>query len=321
MSRWLSLRSTLVLALVVGSFGCRDAAPPPLRIGVPVWPGYEPAYLARDLGFLDSTQVVLVDFLDGAMASRAFHNGGIDAVMQTLPTAISSAETDSTLRAVLVLDVSAGADGLVGGPSISTIAALRGKAVGIDASGTGAVVVARALQKAGMTFSDVTLRRMDATEAEKALFDGRLAAVLTYEPLLSGLLARGAHALFTSAEMPGEISDVLVVDGAALQGHDAALRHFAAAWFKGRAALLADPPNAARRLAARESTTEAAFLAMLRGLSFPDEAENAQLMQSATSPMHSAARAVSAEMQRQGMLHVVPNLERLIDTRLLAAPR
>jgi NitT/TauT family transport system substrate-binding protein len=286
----------------------------PLRIGIPTWPGYEPAYLARHLGLLDSTQVVLVDFLDGAVADRAFRNGGVDAVMQTLPTAIASAQTDTSLHAVMVLDESAGADALVGGPRVTSLSSLRGKPVGIDASGAGAVLVARALESVGMTMRDVSPVRRAVPDAERELFAGTVAAILTYEPRRSMLVARGAHDLFTSAQMPGEITDVLVLGGATRDRHAQALRHFFRAWHEARRRLLADTTGAATILAAREGTDVATLVTMFRGIHFPDEAESARLLRETTSPMRAAAKRIGLEMQRQGMLRNLPDVDRLIDT-------
>ena len=51
----------VVLIVLLACVGCTPDPEPILRVGTNVWPGYEPLYLARDLGYLDES-IRLVEY-------------------------------------------------------------------------------------------------------------------------------------------------------------------------------------------------------------------------------------------------------------------
>jgi NitT/TauT family transport system substrate-binding protein len=57
---------------------CSEPPEEKLRIGSVVWPGYEPLYLARDLGNFDETNIRLVELSSAAQVVRAYRNGVIE---------------------------------------------------------------------------------------------------------------------------------------------------------------------------------------------------------------------------------------------------
>jgi NitT/TauT family transport system substrate-binding protein len=94
------------LLTILGS--CMQTAPPPLRVGANVWPGYESLYLARDLGYYDNSSIQLVDYPSATEVSRALRNGHLEVAALTLDETLALAETNPDIRVVLVTDVSAG---------------------------------------------------------------------------------------------------------------------------------------------------------------------------------------------------------------------
>ena len=61
-------------------------------------------------------------------------------------------------------------------------------------------------------------------EQAQAWQNAQVAALVTYEPVRSQLRAQGAQVLFSSADVPGLIIDVLAVRADALPAHATALR-------------------------------------------------------------------------------------------------
>ena len=90
----------------------------PLRIGTNVWIGSEPLYLARELGQLDPAAVQLVEYPSASEVLRAFRNQAIDGMVISLDELFGLAVDGLQPRVVLVVDVSHGADVVVGRPGM-----------------------------------------------------------------------------------------------------------------------------------------------------------------------------------------------------------
>ena len=56
----------------------------PILLGTNVWPGYEPLYLARSLGYWDDSSVKLVEYSSASQVIRAFRNDAIHIAALTL---------------------------------------------------------------------------------------------------------------------------------------------------------------------------------------------------------------------------------------------
>lgn len=310
----------LVLTALLG-VACARAPEPPVRIGILIYPGYEPAYLARTLGYLDSTKVRLVDFSSSADVTRAMQNGLIDGTMLTIFSGFRLLETDSTVRAIMVPLYTNGADAIVGAPGTRSLADLRGRRVTTNPSASAMFFLMRALGSVGMTLDDVTMTPLDEEEQEQAVLTGRVASVQAYEPMLSRILAGGGVKLFDTSQMPGEATDVLLVRGNAIPEHRAALQHYVDAWYRARDVMLSDPARFADLVAPREHVSPAAFRQMLTGIEFPDRATGARLLADTMSVLHQTVRTYGPQLVKYGVLQERPHLTRLVDTSFVHTPR
>ena len=206
----------LILLLTVGLLGlngCTREPPPVLRVGANIWPGYEPLYLARDLGYFRGAPIHAVEFTSATQVIRAYQNETIDAVCLTLDEALLLASEGADLRIVLVADFSNGADVIIGTPGTRAMKDLQGRRVGVEDTALGAFFLTRALQESGVQIGDVRVVPMQVQDHEQAFLKGDVDAVVTFEPVRGKLLARGAHILFDSSRLPGEIVDVVLVQG------------------------------------------------------------------------------------------------------------
>jgi NitT/TauT family transport system substrate-binding protein len=118
-------------------FACTQTPQPIFKIGTNMWPGYEPLYLARALNHLDSQKVQLVEFTSTSEVIRAFRNGTIDGAAVTLDETLLIIEAGIDAKVILVFDVSAGGDVIVGKPEIRSMAEARGKRVGFENTALG----------------------------------------------------------------------------------------------------------------------------------------------------------------------------------------
>lgn len=270
-------------ALLLPLAGCMREPEPPLRIGTNVWIGSEPLYLARELGRLDPAAVQLVEYPSASEVLRAFRNQAIDGMVISLDELFGLAVDGFQPRVVLVVDVSAGADVVVGRGGMRTMRDLKGKAVAVESSALGAFVLSRALALNGMQASDVDVVHLESNEQPGAFDKGQVDGAVTFDPYRLQFLKSGAATLFDSTQIPGEIVDLVAVRATVLEQRPAAVRALLAGWFDAIAYLKSDPADAARRMGIRQQTSGAQFLEALRGLHIPSREENLRML-GGTSP-------------------------------------
>ena len=133
------------VALLLPLSGCMREPETALRIGTNVWIGSEPLYLARELGRLDPAAVQLVEYPSASEVLRAFRNQAIDGMVISLDELFGLAVDGLQPRIILVVDVSHGADVVVGRRGMRTMKDLKGKSVAVESSALGAFVLSRAL--------------------------------------------------------------------------------------------------------------------------------------------------------------------------------
>jgi NitT/TauT family transport system substrate-binding protein len=264
----------LSLGLVAGFVvGCHRTTEPAMRIGMNVWPGYEPLFLARAAGRLPESEYRLVEFSNASGVARSFRNGTIEAACLTLDEVIYTIQDGMDPVIVLVLDQSHGADVVLARPELRDLAGLKGKRIGVEVNAVGTYTLTRALQHGGLTLHDVTVVHLPLEKHHEAFASRTVDAVVTFEPARTKILALGAIDIFNSAAIPGEIVDVLVVRRDYAVRHPDRLAALRDGWFAALAQLQRSPRQAAQIMAVREQVTTEEFEASLNGLYFPNPAE------------------------------------------------
>lgn len=312
----IGLATILLLEFVMVS--CTKQPLPPLRIGTVVWPGFECLYLARDLGYYKDTSIRLVDYNATSEVRRAFLNRELEAIAYTVPEALSMMPTAPDLQAVLVMDISNGADVILAKPELRSLQALKGSRVGMEySSGLGSYLITRALEQVDLSPQDVQIVPIEISEHEAAFKQGTVDAVITYEPVRSNLLAAGGNLLFDSSKIPGEIVDVLIVRKDLLTSQPDNLQALVEGWFRALAYLKNNPQDAARRIAPREGVTPKQFLESLKGIRIPDIQENQKLLGTENSLLMKAVRRLSEVMVENNLLQKVVDTEQFLNDQLV----
>jgi NitT/TauT family transport system substrate-binding protein len=258
--------------------GCMRAPDAVLRIGTNVWIGSEPLYLARELGRLDAAAVQLVEYPSASEVLRAFRNQAIDGMVISLDELFGLAVDGLQPRVVLVVDVSHGADVVVGRPGMRSMRDLAGRAVAVEGGALGAFVLSRALALAGMQAGDVKVVHLESNEQPGAFERGLVDGAVTFDPYRSQLLRAGARTLFDSTQIPGEIVDLLAVRASVLDKRPAAIQSLLGGWFGALDYMQRDPKDAARRMGIRQQTSGEQFLEAQRGLHVPSREENLRML-------------------------------------------
>jgi NitT/TauT family transport system substrate-binding protein len=259
-----------VLALTGGSAllaSCAAPEAPPLRVGISAFPTYELAYLAQELGYFREAgvKVRIVEFGELSDTRRAYEMGKIDGLATTLVEVLIARDgSKRDLRVRRVIDYSAGADVIVGGAGIKSMADLKGRRVGVEVGSLGHFMLVRGLAKAGMSADDVRLVSMSQINMASALRSGSVQAVVSYPPTATALLQDpAASVLFSSKEIPGEVVDVFAFDREVIKQRGRDVNAFLLAVDRAYPTLKGRPQESCRIMGRREGVSAADFCAAI----------------------------------------------------------
>ena len=280
----------------------------PLAVGTNVWPGYEPLYLARNLGYYNDS-IRLVEYSSATEVLRAIRNKVIDVATLTLDEVLLLRQSGVDVRIVLVTDISNGGDVIVARPGIESLADLKGRKVGVESTALGAYVLTRALQKVGLTPADVQVVPIEVASHYMAYTDNVMDAVVTFEPVRSQLLRDGAHLVFDSSQIPGEIVDVMVVREEVLAGKEEQIQGLISGWFKALTYLSVNPNDASKRMTGRLNLSPEEVLASYEGLILPDPEGNLDMFdESQALSLIQTAKNLTTIMIEANLLDRSPNV-------------
>lgn len=306
------------LAALAPLSACRSGPRGPLRLGCHPWPGYELFFLARDEGDWPADAVHLVEMPSASSSLRGLGTQSLDAAGLTLDEVLTARARGMDLHVVAVLDVSVGADVVLARVGLGSVPALAGRRVGVESSAVGAVMLEAMLSRSGMRTSDIQVVPLAADQHEAAWRDGQIDALVTYDPMAGRLLAEGARPLFSSAEVPGYIVDVLAVRAEVLVPRAAQIRAALAAHFGALAALRQSPQRLLEPLARRLGLSPAELQASLARLELPGVADNQAWLRPGGRLQDSADR-LRQVMVRAGLVPTAPGLESLGSADFLPA--
>jgi NitT/TauT family transport system substrate-binding protein len=264
------LKSLIFIALTLTLTACLHDEDAPIRIGLDPWPGNEFLFLAQTKGFFaeEGVPVRLVEFSTLNDVRRGFERGQTDGMAATPIEAIQANERSKRQpRLFMVSDYSNGADALVANDSIKTVRDLKGKRIAAEPGSLTMFLVARALETAGLTLDDVTIVPMDQAFLADAMSEGKVDAVATYPPTSIAVLGQpGRHVIFSSADIPGEVTGVMCLDAPIMRERPDVAAAIVRAWDKALKFAQSNPDEAYTFMAQRMGMSRADFEASLGGI-------------------------------------------------------
>jgi NitT/TauT family transport system substrate-binding protein len=259
------------------------------QIAWSVWTGYMPFKLMEVKGFLarraadKGIKVKLVEFPVYMDSVTAFASGKLDGCALTAMEALQPAAAGIDTVAIVVNDTSNGGDGvLVRG--IDDLRGLKGKEILLAELSVSHYLLVRGLDSIGMKESDVRIKNTDADEAGKAFIaDPKVEAVTTWNPHLFQATESGkGKVIYSSKEIPGEIIDVLVVNGSSLKESPQLATVLTEAWYDAMRAI-EDPATREDSIAIMASAAHATvdeFKKMMGGTDlYTDRARGAAFLE------------------------------------------
>lgn len=224
------LTSVTFLGLAVATLSAE-----PLKIAYSDWPGW----VAWEVGvkkdwFKEEGVDAEFVWFEYVPSMEAFAAGQVDAVTMTNGDSLVTGATGAPNVAILINDISNGNDMIVARPGIDSVKELKGKKIGVEIGFVCHLLLLKALEANGMSESDVTLVNIPTHETAKALASGDVDAIGAWQPNSGQALAAvpGSKAIFTSANVPGLIYDVLAVNPASLSARKADWEKVAKVWYR-----------------------------------------------------------------------------------------
>jgi NitT/TauT family transport system substrate-binding protein len=198
--------------LMVSSFS-NDVAEP-LKIGYSDWPGWVAWEVGIEKGWFKEEGVdVQFEWFDYVASMDAFAAGQLDAVGMTNGDTLVTGSTGAKGIMILMNDYSNGNDMIIGKAGIDSVKDLKGKKIGVEVGFVGHLLLLNALEKNGLTEKDVELVNVPTNETPQVLASGDVDAIVAWQPS-SGIALQqvpGSTAIYTSADEPGLIYDLLAV--------------------------------------------------------------------------------------------------------------
>jgi len=299
-------------AILVALGGCAREPETPLRIGTNVWIGSEPLYLARELGRFDPATVQLVEYPSASEVLRAFRNQAIDGMVISLDELFGLAADGLDPRIIAIVDVSHGADVVVGRGEMKSMTDLKGKSVAVESGALGAFVLSRALALNGMQASDVNVVHLESNEQPSAFDKGQVDGAVTFDPYRAQFLKAGAKILFDSTQIPGEIVDLLAVRASVMEKRPKAVHALLTGWFGAIDYMAREPKDAAHRMGIRQQTSGEQFLEAQKGLHIPSRDENLKMLGGPNPALAETGRRLKTLMLEAKLLKSDLEIEKLL---------
>ncbi len=145
----------------------------------------------------------LVEYPSASEVLRAFRNQAIDGMVISLDELFGLAVDGFQPRIVLVVDVSHGADVVVGRRGMRRCATCKGKSVAVESSALGAFVLSRALALNGMQAGDVNVVHLESNEQPGAFEKGQVDGAVTFDPYRAPVPAGGREDAVRQHADPG----------------------------------------------------------------------------------------------------------------------
>jgi NitT/TauT family transport system substrate-binding protein len=194
----------------------------PLKIAYSDWPGYTVLEIAKQKGwFKDAGLDVDLVWFDYGPSLDAFSSGKVDSVACVPTDALVIGASGTKSKIIAITDYSDGNDKVIGAPGVNSVKDLKGKKVAVEVGLVDHLLLLKALEANGMTQNDITLVNTPTNNVPQVLGSGSVAAGCAWYPVSGQALSQvpGSKALYTSADAPGLIYDVIVVSPSSLAAH------------------------------------------------------------------------------------------------------
>ena len=314
-------------SLAAGASERAFAADQPLRIGYSDWPGYVAWQVALKKGwFKDAGVDVDFEWFDYSASLDAFGAGKLDAVFTTNGDTLVMGSGGTKGVMVMLTDYSSGNDMIVGKSGLKTLKDLKGKKVALEKGLVEHLLLLNGMKKEGVDENDITIVNVKTNDTPQVLSDPTVSAIGAWQPI-SGQAMRaspGARPLYTSADQPGLIYDVLTVSPSNFAARKADYAKLLKVWAKV-VAFINDPatqPEAVKIMAARSGVPPEQYIHYLKGTALLSPTAGVKVFQDADGfgSLYGSSRYADAFNLKAGVYKTSLNVKSYIDPSIAKEP-
>ena len=207
----------------------------PLKIGYSDWIGWVAWEVALIKNWFSEEQLeVEFRWMGYSDSIEAYKKGEVHGVCMTNGDALVTASQGTPTVGILINDYSAGNDKVIASKDIKTFQDLKGERVALELKYVSHLLFLHGLEAHGMSASDVKIYNCPTNRTPEVLTAEAVKAIAAWEPVCSESLeaTNGAHVLYTSADAPGLIYDMLFVDPESLRENREAWGKVIKVWYR-----------------------------------------------------------------------------------------
>lgn len=276
----LLVATTLVLGLSASSL--MGEVKHTFKIAWSIYVGYMPWDYAEEQGIVDKwakkygIKIKLVQVNSYMGSITQYTAGKFDGVCMTNMDALTIPAADGIdTTALIMIDFSNGNDGIIL-KGKNKLADIKGQRVDLVEFSVSHYLLARALESIGLSERDVKVVNTSDADMIAAYSSNDVSAVVTWNPQLNQIKKeKGAHLVFNSSEIPGEIIDILGVNTKTLKDNPALGKALTGAWFEMMGLVKKDNKKVLTFMANASGTNLTSFKSQLKTTHFfytPSEA-------------------------------------------------
>jgi NitT/TauT family transport system substrate-binding protein len=298
-----------------------------LNLGVVNWIGYGPIYVAAANGYYRKygPDVHLVTFSDNSLMPGALQGSELDASALTYDQVIVADSRGLAQRVVMPIDYSVGGDAIVGSNAVRSLHDLKGHNVAYQPGTTSEFLLGYALNSVGLSERDI--RSVTSTpEGVPAMLASHAVDVgVTYEPNVSTVLnlegGRRFHALLTSREARGMITDVLAVTEASIAHNPKMVEGLMRGTLDGLGFMRSNPQQAAAIIARVLEISPAEVTRQLALIENPDLAHLGDVFQKSDSlpSFYASGKIIGDMLLKSGQVKQLAPIDSTLDIRFVHA--
>ncbi|MDR3408880.1 MAG: putative urea ABC transporter substrate-binding protein [Methylovirgula sp.] len=222
-----------------------------IYVGWMPWPWAAQKGIVKKWADKYGIEIDVIEVNDYSTSINQYTAGAFDALtitnMDTLAVpAVGGVDSTS----VIVGDYSNGNDAVIL-KNKTKFEDIKGQKVNIVQYSVSQYLLDRGLQLHGLTERDIKIVNTSDADMAAAFLTPDVSAVVTWNPIVEQIDAdAGAHNVFNSSQIPGEILDLVIVNTKTLQANPEFAKALCGIWYETLGIILADTP------AAKEAQTE-----------------------------------------------------------------
>lgn len=288
-----------------------------LKIGTNKWPGYEPLYLSRHRGQFENKPIHLVEFDSSSQVLRFLRNKKLNSAGLTLDEAIFLKDQGINIKIIMIMDISNGADILIARKGISSVLDLKGKRVGVENTAMGAYYLARILNKYDLSVKDLEVIHLEVQDHLKSFESNKVDALVSFSSFESQFHRMGGNVIFDSSMIPGEITDVLIVDQEYLKQNRPIVKSLLRIWFKTIESKNFTSDESIQYMAKRDGISLEDFRSVSHKLIIPNLKENFGLLTGDETGFRKAFDGLVSHMLNSNLITKPLKYDDMIDNRII----